>query len=71
MLVGSTKSFFLMVTFPFFYFFTEDMLTTRFLVSKMRGFENISPVDRVKNDILLLPSSKYATLSISGRYYIF
>jgi hypothetical protein len=60
-----------MVTFPFFYFFTEDMLTTRFLVSKMRGFENISPVDRVKNDILLLPSSKYATLSISGRHYIF
>lgn len=45
-----------MVTFPFFYFFTEEMLTTRFFESNTNDFDEGYPVARVKKETLLEPS---------------
>lgn len=53
--VGKTKSFFLIDTLPFLSFFTDDILTTRFLESKTSDLKQGSPVDRVKKLILLDP----------------
>lgn len=55
-LVGMIKSFFLSEVFPFFYFFTDEILTIKFLESKTIDLAKGYPVDRVKKLILLDPS---------------
>jgi hypothetical protein len=56
--VGNTRSFFLIETFPFLSFLTEEMLTTKVFESIVRDFDEGSPVDSVKKEILLDPYSK-------------
>lgn len=53
--VGKTKSFFLIDTLPFLSFFTEEMLTTKFLESKISDLREGYPVERVKKLILFEP----------------
>ena len=53
--VGMIKSFFLKDVLPLFYFFTDEMLTIKFLESKTIDFAKGYPVDKVKKLILLEP----------------
>jgi len=55
--VGRTKSFFRIDTFPFFYFLTEEILTTSFFGVIVKFFDKIYPVSAFRKFIILLPSS--------------